>query len=273
MNEVFIRGILKKIIEDKVQNVEKEERKIGVYYPSELPFCIRRNYYLYTLKKELDIKTLLLFESGNMFHKWFNELFENSKYVELHVNEHECFLRSGDITIKGRVDDYLYFKIKNMLQETPTFHPEKERNEEHEGKESKEETTEEEHQRKDSMKYDALSIVEVKSVRNISPLNFPRLHHVMQLNFYLNRFNIDTGFIIYVDRRDLSFKIFEVNYDKSMFEEIVRRAKELHRYLLSGILPEAEASRDKSMEWQCSICGFRQECIRSARASSGIRDK
>ena len=258
MNEMYVRGILDQIIKDRVKK-ETYERKSGTYYPSELPFCLRRNFYLYKIHKDLKIGTLLLFESGSIYHRWFSELFENSPLVENHIGENTVSYTLNGITIRGRLDDFVYFKIKKILGQwepavpsdtNPPFSSQSETGESEKWKERKE----------DGMKYDNLSLIEVKSVRNITYIRSPKPHNIMQFMFYLNRFNMTKGFIIYVDRRDLSFKIFEVDYDAKVFIELVDRAKRLHEFLLKDELPYAEARANKDMQWQCSFCNFREEC-------------
>ncbi|MEM2146106.1 MAG: hypothetical protein QW279_12145 [Candidatus Jordarchaeaceae archaeon] len=184
---------------------------------------------------------MLVLESGNIYHKWFNSVFESSPMVELHVNNVDCKYvdKLDSFEIRGKADDYIYFKIKKILGL----------------KEEKE----------DKMKYDAVALIEIKTVRNVSSIFEPKLHHEMQLQFYLDRFNLSAGFVVYVDRRDLKFKVFEVIFNRSIVKELIERARKLHRCLVSGKLPEAEAKGT----WQCTYCSFRQECVLEKNLKGG----
>ena len=111
--------VIEKMIEEAIRK-EERERVEGVYYPSELPFCLRRNYFLYKVKKEVSLPVLKIFELGNMLHSWFSKVFERAGVLDR--SEEKMVYHDGLITIKGRCDDIIKLKKsgKRILLEIKT---------------------------------------------------------------------------------------------------------------------------------------------------------
>jgi len=216
---------VKEIIDQAVKNfVERKlrEREINVMYPSELFFCMRRNYYLYKNPKPFDEKILKIFESSMMVHNWVRNVLLKAyqdKLIDEFKDEERVSWREGEVEIRGRFDDMIYFRLENEP-----------------------------------------ILIEVKTVRNIDGIEEAKDHHKAQLNFYLKCLSLERGFILYIDRRDLRSKLFEVRFDEKLFEELVRRAIKLYEHLKANKvpLPEAKTSRDKM--WQCAYCPYSDLC-------------
>jgi CRISPR/Cas system-associated exonuclease Cas4 (RecB family) len=257
---IFVNGVINKLIEDSLRKGNDKQREIGVYYPSELPFCLRRNFYLYNYRKDYKLSQLKVFEAGNLYHDWFNNLFERSDFVDLHMGGHSLVhdmqvssSRQSDtpgepptptvesIQIRGRFDDFIYFKLNKLIPELELLLQ----------------------GRKDAIKLDSFVLLEVKTMRSITYLNSPKLHNVMQLNFYMKLLNVLSSWIVYVDRRDLAHRVFEVQFNERMFNELLDRAKQLHTHLKDKTLPRPEARLDPIKNWECTYCDFREECIKN----------
>jgi CRISPR/Cas system-associated exonuclease Cas4 (RecB family) len=217
---------LDKIIEEFFDR-EIEERKIGVYYPSDLSYpCLRRNYFEYKIPKKYEIAKLKIFQSGDLVHAWFRDvLFKN--YVSSDILrefdfEGKLSFSCADFEIRGRFDDFII------------------------------------------LKWDGEPIlIEVKTVRDLRFFKSEmKKHHMMQLNFYMRVMGIEKGFLVYIDRATLQHKVFEHKLDEKLFQEIVKRAEKLHKCLIENKLPPAEGKIEKEKGWICSYCLWRLECLK-----------
>jgi len=215
---------MKQKIEDMIAEAlvrEDRERKVGEYYASEMPFCIRRNYYLYKKPKKFPLGTLKIFASGTLVHDWFAEkVFSKSETVETHEAEGSLVYEEDGWQIRGRFDNLIKMKLDGKVV-----------------------------------------VIEIKSTMNNRFVKEPKNHHKEQLNFYLYKLGMESGYLLYVDRRNLSFKVYEVKFDKKMLEETLVKARILHKALLTSIRPSAEAKLSVTNKWQCNYCLYRQECV------------
>ena len=209
----------------RFKEIKKKDRKIGVYYASEIPMCLRKLYYLYKIGYKYPLDSFLLMESGRMMHNWLNEVFttvneieiDGKKYRILTESEGEVEYTAGEVTIRGRFDDIVKIFID------------------------------------DEKAYDFL--LEIKSVGNIAkPL--PRDRHVMQLNFYMSLLNYDIGYILYISRLDYKYRVVEVKRSKELFDMMVERAIKLHNHIVKEIPPEKEGFQ----KGLCKFCEFKDKC-------------
>lgn len=68
------KEIISKHLERK-NNLTRRKHIIGIYNASEIPYCLRKQYYCYTQPvPEIDENTLRRFEVGNIFHEYFEKL-------------------------------------------------------------------------------------------------------------------------------------------------------------------------------------------------------
>jgi len=216
---------LDKIIEEFFDK-EIEERKIGVYYPSDLSYpCLRRNYFEYKIPKKYEIAKLKIFQSGDLVHAWFRDvLLKNylaSDTIKDFDFEGKLSYSGNGFEIRGRYDDYLIFSWDNEP-----------------------------------------ILIEIKTVRDLRWFKEIKKHHLLQLNFYMKVLNIPRGFLIYIDRGTLQHKAFEHKLDENLFQEIVKRAEKLHKFLLEDKLPPPEGKIEKDKKWVCSYCPYRLECLK-----------
>ena len=216
---------LDKIIEEFF-NKEVEERKIGVYYPSDLSYpCLRRNYFEYKIPKKYEVAKLKIFQSGDLVHSWFRDvLFKNyvsSDTLREFDFEGKLSYAGENFEIRGRYDDFIVLKWDNEP-----------------------------------------ILLEVKTVRDLRYFKEIKKHHTMQLNFYMKCLGIGKGFLIYIDRATLEHKVFEHKLDEKLFQEIVKRAEKLHQCLIESKLPPAEGKIEKDKGWICNYCLYRLECLR-----------
>jgi CRISPR/Cas system-associated exonuclease Cas4 (RecB family) len=218
------KEFLNKAIEDYLRR-EIETYSIGVYYPSLLWSCIRRQWLMYKKPSELPIGTLKVFESGTMAHKFFtNVLFKSfisSELIDQFEYEKDLIYEGDGFKILGKFDDLLHFKFENK----PV-------------------------------------LVEVKTVRDLRFFREVKDHHIMQLQFYMNMIKVPNleAYLVYLDRGNLEMKIFSVKKDEEAFKKIINRAEKLHYYLTKNEVPIAEAKIDKTKEWMCRYCHYKRLC-------------
>ena len=187
------------IIFEKYLRENERKRVIGIYYPSEMGFCLRRTYFLYKKPKPIPLKTLLLFESGRVVHEWLANLF--MKYDEIELGKIGDFFMEK-IKIDVRSEGKLAFKVDEGVWLIGRF---------------------------DDLllvklgDYQDLFLIEVKSVRDISMIREPKESHRMQINFYMKLLGIEEGYIMYVDRKTYEYKIFKVEFSKELWEKLIER--------------------------------------------------
>lgn len=81
------------------------ERRPGVYYPSYLGYCLRKQYYIYTMGEEPTSEKLAVFATGKGIHEAVAEALGASGNVEVEDVEREVRLELGNgIVLSGRVD-------------------------------------------------------------------------------------------------------------------------------------------------------------------------
>jgi len=216
---------INKIIDD-VLDKELKEREIGHYYISEIPYCIRKIWYMFKKPKKFNSKTRRIFERGNVWHSWIANILKRSSAVVHHIEERSLIIPDyeEEFFLRGRVDDFI------ILEES--------------GK-----------------KY----ILEIKTTANIWKQNSVSHHHLMQIIPYLTFTKNDGGKVIYIDTRYLEVKSFDVQFDWKIMKEVRERARRLHFYLKNNELPPAEGKEDESRRWECSFCLYQKECEQNAR--------
>ncbi len=56
-------------------------------------------------------------------------------------------------------------------------------------------------------------LIKVKSTKDVTFVKEPQTNHVTQLMFYMEATGVHNGIILYIDKNNLSNKIFEVEFD------------------------------------------------------------
>lgn len=234
-----------------------KKRQIGVYYPSELPYCMRKVYYAYIDEQKHDLETLKNFAVGSAYHSVVQKAL--TFYAKAHpeiklVNEAEGIewrYSERDIELHGRPD---------VVIVTP------------DGK---------------------THIVEIKSIATLRRLyGEAQEHHIAQINFYLHARQDGDGHVLYMNKEKRGngiyeeFKEYQVNYSEPEFRKLVERAFTLQDFLVSNYdvemqmketediierdvladsieipLPEAYL-RGGTMDGECRfMCRYRTKCF------------
>jgi CRISPR-associated exonuclease Cas4 len=203
----------------KYLKLQNKDRIIGIYYPSELPWCLRRIYYDYTIGKDKDLESKLVMVSGTLMHSFISDVLKFAKSEGIDAqSEVEYEYEYKGVTIVGRADNVILLKTSNNNN---------------------------------------ICVVEVKS-RSKLP-DEPRIEHIMQLNFYLHFNPDAKGYLLYITRDGFNMRAFELNYNEKLFKELVDRAVILHKHLTSNTLPDAEYWHGECLKCPYRNICFRQK--------------
>ncbi len=210
---------INKII-DKALEKDLRERKVGVYYISEIPYCVRKIWFMFKKPKKFDARTRRIFERGNVWHAWIARILSKSDIITHHEEEARLVIPDfkNKLFLRGRIDDFI------VVEE-------------------------------DGKKY----VLEIKTTANIWKQEKISYHHLLQIMPYLLLENCD-GKVVYIDSRYLEIKSFDVKFDWFILEEIMRRARRLHSFLLQNKMPPPEAWNDYKRNWECKRCLYKEEC-------------
>jgi hypothetical protein len=109
----------------------------------------------------------------------------------------------------------------------------------------------------DSDTGEILALTEVKSTGSIGYIDEPKRMHKMQLHAYMKSLGITDGYVIYVDKKELlDPKVYEVEFDESVWQSVVDWVSSTLPYAASGELPPADAPEG----WMCKYCEYSNRC-------------
>ncbi|MGC9190204.1 MAG: CRISPR-associated protein Cas4, partial [Conexivisphaera sp.] len=81
------------------------ERRPGVYYPSYLGYCLRKQYYIYSIGEEPTSEKLAVFATGKGVHEAVAEALGAAGDIKVEEVEKEVALDLGNgVSLSGRVD-------------------------------------------------------------------------------------------------------------------------------------------------------------------------
>jgi len=209
---------------DKHLEREFYPKKIGRYYPSEIGSCIRKVWYSYKHPLEVRPDLIKIFHLGSIIHDFIVEVLESEKTPEVELLETE-------VPFRMKVDDFI---ISGRVDDLILV-------------------------KKDNKKI----LIEVKSSKDISYVKDAKPNNVIQLQFYMYATGVNDGILLYVDKRTLETKSFEIKMDPEMGQKIIERFRNLHNCLVENRLPEPEAKQKTSMNWMCDYCEYRDKCIKN----------
>jgi len=104
IEEKKLEDLLKKglvSLHEKEKNGHKTEK--GMYYPSALGSCLRKQYYTYTLGERVSSEELVIFATGKGVHETIAKAFGEVARIEK-IEESVTLEISPVIKLKGRID-------------------------------------------------------------------------------------------------------------------------------------------------------------------------
>ncbi|MEM0118405.1 MAG: PD-(D/E)XK nuclease family protein [Conexivisphaerales archaeon] len=213
--------VVKEALREGLMQIWKEEsedhvRQVGEYYPSNIGYCLRKQYYDYVLAKPPAVETLAVFATGKGIHEAVAEALSKSDKVKIEHVELPVHLQINDfVRLTGRID----VLIAEVM-----------------GKRA---------------------ILEVKSTSKIP--DEPHYTHMLQLQAYLHAMSLETGLLLYWDKRSGEIECFTVQKDPAWLQKIGERAIMLDQYLRSNVAPHREAFMEGKY-WECDRCSYYAEC-------------
>lgn len=212
---VFAESFHAFLVAEREEKNVKHVRKIGNYYPSELTFpCLRsvQLKYLYPNIKP-DFEKLKVFKIGSVIHELLEKAFAQEK-KRFRLLESELSVKESFI-INNHV-----FQICGRLDCLIRIAKQN-------------------------------YVVDFKTMRSYAKNYIPKPADIQQLTFYLHALKLENGFLVYVDKQDLTFYVEKIKYNEELYQELVQKAFELHKALkIKVVLPK------NSEAWNGKICSY-----------------
>jgi CRISPR/Cas system-associated exonuclease Cas4 (RecB family) len=189
-----------------------EKPKPGWYYPSLLPSCLLRQYWIYKEGHTVSLEKSGIFKIGELFHGFLTGALKSEGVLKVESEKPITLaVKRGDVWVRisGRVDALVENGEVKM-------------------------------------------IVEVKSISKLPER--PLEHHVMQVQPYMLALGVEKTILVYLEKIDLSWRIFEVSFNSNVFEKMVKRA-----VMLDEALTEDRALKPEP-SWECRYCEFKERC-------------
>ncbi len=207
-----------------IDNHLKKEHKpkgIGRYYPSEIGMCMRKVWYSYKSPQDIEPDLLKVFEVGNIMHDFVVEVLKSEKNPDVE-------LLKSEFPFHHELDDFVISgRIDNLIL----------------------------------VKLENRNVlVEVKSTGNIDFIEEAAPHNIVQLQLYMHALNVHDGILLYIDKRNLKSKVFQIPYIREEAEKILDRFRKLHSHILANSMPEPEARGSVKTMWMCRFCEYRDRC-------------
>jgi len=200
---------------------EHRPKAIGKYYPSEIGNCMRKVWYTYKYPQQLKPDLMKVFEMGDILHDFVVRVLKSEKNKEVE-------LLKWEVPVKIDFED---FQVSGRVDDLLLI--------KHSGKSV---------------------LVEVKSCSFLSYVKSPQKHHVMQLQLYMHGTGIHNGILLYIEKNTLKTKVFTIEFDEHVINELLERFRELHKNLITNQIPIAEAKQNGDIKWMCEKCEYREKC-------------
>ncbi len=205
---------------------EQKPKSIGRYYPSEIGKCIRKVWYTYKYPTEIEPELRRIFELGNILHDFIVEVIKSDKTPEVE-------LLKAEMPFKFHFEDFV---ISGRVDDLMLLKAE--------GKKI---------------------LVEVKSCKSVNRIKKPMPHHKIQLQFYMYATRVRNGMLLYIDKSTLETKSFDIKFSQKQAKHILNKFRSLHRHLINGSLPVAEAKKKKETKWMCGYCEYKNKCDKNVK--------
>lgn len=99
--EAIKTGLYRLWEEEEAHHIRKE----GIYYPSAIGSCLRKQYYIYTVERRPSSEKLAVFATGKGVHKAVAEALSASGIVKVESEEVETkLIVSKEVQLRGRMD-------------------------------------------------------------------------------------------------------------------------------------------------------------------------
>ena len=236
---------LNQLMREYLESILQQMKRIpnNKFFPSAALDYMRKQYFMRRIKpvllEEDRLYTLLRYQiAGDIIQdNYIDKMFQfhegkvfNSVEIEKEFKLHETVFdpihnKEVDIEISGRIDDIGYYDEEKEI----------------------------------------VLLVEVKTKRKIlekysQPKYVASENNIAQLMIYMKYMNVETAYLLYVDRGDLMEYSAEVSFNQEVYDGILSRFGSLYGYLEAEIIPPSEAKMNKRMNWMCNYCFYKNIC-------------
>ena len=217
--------------DEMVSNHLKREfrpREVGRYYPSDIGGCLRKTFYRYKFPQEIDPALAKIFEMGNLMHEFVVDVLKSEKNPDIE-------LLKSEFPFKEQIDDFLISgRIDNLILVKSA---------------------------------NKSILVEVKSTKNIEYITGPSPSNIVQVQLYMHYLGVHDGILLYIDKRDLRTRIFDVKYSEREALAVIEKFKRLHTHLKENNIPSPEARMIEQTLWMCRFCEYSDRCYKETPKS------
>lgn len=198
------------------------------FSPTDLVTCIRQAYFNRIYPTEFNDKSYRNFLIGDTFHAIFQDKLNDKEFVKKvmmdkiqHVESEKGYIYlvpmekvDGErVIISGRLDTIFF--LKDQVEPI---------------------------------------IVDYKSTANAYyNKDKAKLSHVKQLNFYLATNSANLGYLVYIDKRDMTVFQHEIPYSREMFDDMINCAIQLFWALKKKEVPIVNVPEHEA-EGDCKYC-------------------
>jgi len=219
--------VVKEIIYKRLNENEIKSSFDGEYWPSQMWYCLRRQYYdrIFPSATTYDMTRFTVL--GEALHNLIADMLKNEEGISV-ISEVPIRIphpKNPEIVFSGRADDII------IVQFT------KER-----------------------------YVIEVKSTEDLQSKVkkgfLPKKEHKAQLNLYLRAYPKSHGILLYVDRGNFDMEEIPIEFDVELYESTLQRAEDLHKYLTQRKTPPPEGKSAPDFNWQCNYCIHKARCDR-----------
>ena len=197
-------------------------RRIGRYYPSELPWCLRRTYYNFTNRRSFPVEKLAFFKTGDAFHDFVRMVLDDAGILVMSEMPILVIDPEWDIEISGRLDDVLLMDTNAGL---------------------------------------AVVEAKSLGFGGINRRQQPEERNILQMTPYMRSVSTHAGYLVYGERNDYSKTITHtIFYEKKVLQRLIKRARIIHGCLVTEKVPPPEAQVITKEPWQCEGCLYADLC-------------
>lgn len=208
----------------------RKSDRSGVFHPSALGMCGRRNAYEYLGyahdDKYLDIRTAEIFEFGHLLHGLVQ-----GRLSKLPVP-------GGSLRVLNEVPTPKGDQLKRLYSLAGTS-------------DSLLEITGSDGSQRGILEIKSIGAKGMEEVRAIGP----KLAHLYQIHIYMYRFDCPIGWVFYYCKDNSEVEVFPLIFDDNIFQEALDKVGGWKKLADAGSLPDREES------WfGCKECSYRSTC-------------
>lgn len=218
MEEPDFDKIFKEYLNDKYAPKEDSfwSPEFGKYHASSMGKCLRQTYYKHIYGPKKDLSSYPNFELGNTIERIAEHVLSEFYGWDYVKNSFRIHIDNKDFDIVGQTDILLFGE--NLELKT---------------------------------------MFEIKSTKNIIyNQDNPNDMHVMQVHPYMKALNLDSCYVLYIQKTDMTTVGHEVEFDDFIYNKGVENISILHKAIENESPPPPKPFKNV----ECSWCNYKPIC-------------